>query len=240
MPVINNNERRNTLISYLSSDYQVFYILFDSQNNLKILTIRVNLFPDSFRFEIINQDKRIIAFDNNWSVYDTKNGLKIRISGDVMINENYIDLLDEGYSNNFYEKFNSKNQRNEFILIIYDALEDFAKNYQGFEENIKPEPKKLTHEEIITQAINKIDLKTHLDKFLEESTELNHDILQKKDFATELVDVEIVLECLKRYIVWDKYEDLKDKAYNKFYNQLEKLDNIIITSAVQCPEGVEQ
>lgn len=115
----------------------------------------------------------------------------------------------------------SKKEKNEVEEI--EKMIESIKNMKQFREEL-----------LYDEAIKVNGIKYQFDKFIEESTELNLEIIKMlKDFdvlsssshnsnlISEIVDVEIVIQCLKKLVDNKLYEQIKEEKLNKLLSQLE-------------------
>lgn len=100
-------------------------------------------------------------------------------------------------------------------------------------ESIK-EMKQLKEELLYDEAIKVNGIEYQFNKFIEESTELNLEIIKmlkgnnqlllcshNSNLISEIVDVEIVIQCLKKIVDSKLYEQIKEEKLNKLLSQLE-------------------
>lgn len=117
----------------LEKDRNSFFYQFKNKSDKVVLELIVDLFEKDFRIEITYQDRRI-ELSSEFS-FRTKNNRIIRNNTTgFWIGQTEIYLKSENYQNNMFKRFDSKDQRNEFILEVYNALEDFTLNWEGFKE----------------------------------------------------------------------------------------------------------
>ena len=92
----------------------------------------------------------------------------------------------------------------------------------------------ILEELLYHEAIKVNGIKYQFNKFIEESTELNLEIIKmlkdnnqlllcshNSNLISEIVDVEIVIQCLKKLVDSKLYEQIKEEKLNKLLSQLE-------------------